>query len=350
MEVGETPSRPDLLRGDGSNVSAVSRTGVAVVIAAVLVGVTALVSSGCPEEATGEDGGDLPPGVEPGQEDGGLDYAFCPTAIDVYGGGAVSFAGCGGEDAPLGADAGAGLSGGDGGYAQTLAGRLMARLAADPELQAKFGASWRVRSCARAGATMGTYASQVPPGECSAGGSTGSTLGMCADQPAPLVLMSADNETDRCHGGGTDSNAPEDDQTGYADHWRFRFDDFLGTHGAARFVMVSPQHEWHGQPGREDAGGCGWQRPAWNVAGATAWRSQNRGVKTVRLVRALQSDFVVHHPCALVLGDAVAENWFSPDAGGDGWVQFGCGGADALVDFWFAQVKAFLMNNRFSCP
>src|SRR6185295_17076231 len=119
VEVGETPSRPDLLRGDGSNVSAVSRTGVAVVIAAVLVGVTALVSSGCPEEATGEDGGDLPPGVEPGQEDGGLDYAFCPTAIDVYGGGAVSFAGCGGEDAPLGADAGAGLSGGDGGYAQT---------------------------------------------------------------------------------------------------------------------------------------------------------------------------------------------------------------------------------------
>src|SRR4051812_42938788 len=170
----------------------------------------ALLSSGCPEEATGDDAGELVDGGEPGLEDGGVDCAFCPTRIDVFGGAAVSFAGCGGEDAPLGADAGAGLSGDDAGDGQTLAGRLMARLAEDPELVAKFGTSWLVRSCARAGATMGTYSSVVPPGECSAGGATGSMLGICVDQPAPLVLVSADNETDRCHGGGTDSNAPEE--------------------------------------------------------------------------------------------------------------------------------------------
>ena len=326
------------------------RTGVVVVVAVMLVGVMALVSSGCPEEATGDDAGELPPGVEPGLEDGGVDYPFCPTAIDVYGGAAVSFAGCGGEDAPLGTDAGAGLSGGDAGYAQTLAGRLMARLAADPELRARFGASWLVRSCARSGATMGTYASQVPPGECLAGGATGSTLGMCADQPAPMVLVSADNETDRCHGGGTDSNAPEDDETGYADHWRFRFQSFLDAHGAAKFVMASPQHEWHGQPGREDAGGCGWMRPKWNQAGATAWRAQNRSARGVRLVGTLQGAFAAHHACCSTVGAACAEDWFATGAGGDGWVQFGCAGADALVDFWFAEVKAFLVNNRFTCP
>src|SRR5690349_18052097 len=161
----------------------------------MLLGAMALCSSGCPGEATAEDAGGDPDGGEPGLEDGGSDYAFCPTRIDVYGGGAMSFAGCGGEDAPLGADAGAGLFGGDAGYAQTLAGRLMARLAEDPELVAKFGASWMVRSCARVGATMGTFSSAVPPWERSSGGSTGSTLGICSDQPAPLALVSADNET-----------------------------------------------------------------------------------------------------------------------------------------------------------
>lgn len=320
------------------------------VIAGVLLGTMALWSSGCPGEATGEDAGGLPDGGEPGLEDGGVDHAFCPTRIDVYGGAAVSFAGCGGEDAPLGADAGAGLFGGDAGYEQTLAGRLMARLAGDPELVAKLGASWMVRSCARVGATMGTFASAVPPGECSSGGSTGSTLGICSDQPAPLVLISADNETDRCHGGGTDSNAPEDDPVGYADHWRFRLDRFLASHGAAGFVMVSPQHEWHGQPGTEDAGGCGWKRPGWNASGAAAWRAQNQGARTVRLTATLQGAFQAHHSCCAALGVSCQEDWFSPDAGGDGWVRFGCEGANALVDFWFAEVKAFLVNNRFTCP
>jgi len=329
---------------------AVARTTGAVVIGVVAAGAFALVSTGCPEEATSEDGGDLPPGVEPGLEDGGLDYAFCPTRIDVYGGAAVSFAGCGGEDAPLGADAGGGLSGGDGGYGRTLAGRLMARLSADPELAAKLGSpGWRVRSCARAGATMGTYASAVPPGECSAGGATGATLGLCADDPAPLVLISASNATDRCHGGGTDSNAPEEDETGFADHWRFRMSNFLASRGSAGFVMVAPQHEWHGQPGTEDAGGCAWRRPAWNGTGAGAWRAQNRSARGVRLVGTLQGTFQAHHPCCSALGVSCAEDWFRADAGGDGWVQFGCEGADALVDFWFAEVKAFLINNRFTC-
>jgi hypothetical protein len=327
----------------------VSRTG-ALIIAGALLGAMAILSSGCPEEATGGDAGELGDGGEPGLEDGGVDYAFCPTRIDVYGGAAVSFAGCGGVDVPLGADAGAGLSGGDAGYLQTLAGRLMARLAEDPELVARFGASWMVRSCARAGATLGTFSNAVPPGECSAGGATGSTLAVCADQPAPLVLFSADNETDRCHGGGTDSNAPEEDQVGYADHWRFRLDRFLDAHGTAAFVMVSPQHEWHGQPGTEDASGCGWKRPEWNATGAAAWRAQNRSDRHVRMAGTLQGTFVGHHPCCSALGRSCAEDWFSTGAGGDGWVQFGCAGADALVDFWFAEVKAFLMNNRFTCP
>ena len=52
----------------------------------------------------------------------------------------------------------------------------MARLAQDPELVAKLGASWTVRSCARAGATLGTFSSAVPPGECAVVGSNVSSL------------------------------------------------------------------------------------------------------------------------------------------------------------------------------
>lgn len=311
----------------------------------------ACLMAGCPEEATDVDAGDLPPGVEPGLEDGGLSYGFCPTRIDVYGGASATFAGCGGADVPAGAEP-EGLSG-DAGYPATLAGRLQARLAADPVLSARFGAAWQVRSCARATATMGTFSRAIPPGECSAGGATGGTSAFCTASPAPLVLYAGSNAVDRCHGGGSDSPAPEDDPAGYADHWRFRLTDFLSSRtdaGFSGFSLVSPQPEWHGQPGgASDAGTCGWARPDWNADGALTWRARNRAVRSVRLVSHLHDTFKRHHPCCAALGAACEEDWFRPDAGGDGWVQFGCPGAAALEDFWFAEVKAFLLNNRFSC-
>jgi hypothetical protein len=70
----------------------------------------------------------------------------------------------------------------------------------------------------------------------------------------------------------------------------------------------------------------------------------------VRLTGTLQATFQQHHPCCGALGVSCGEDWFRAAAGGDGWVVFGCEGTAALTDFWFAEVKAFLMNNRFTCP
>jgi hypothetical protein len=69
----------------------------------------------------------------------------------------------------------------------------------------------------------------------------------------------------------------------------------------------------------------------------------------VRLLGHLHDTFKRHHPCCAALDAGCAEDWFRADAGGDGWVQFGCPGAAAVEDFWFAELKAFLLHNRFSC-
>lgn len=317
-----------------------------------ILGVAALTATlfACPPTDGNPDGGDASLAPEPGREDGGTAYGFCPTAIDVYGGLNAVLSGCGGEDAPIDAGlAGAGLNEpGDAGYDQTLAGRLRARLLADSELTARFGTAWTVRSCAREG-TMSSYARLPLQTECSNPPNTGDFVPLCADAPAPLVLFDATNFGDRCHGGGADSTN-EDDPEAFADHWRSYFDQFLSAKDAG-FVLVSPQAAWRpaGTLARNDCQGA---RSAWSPQGGVRWRQLNPDARGVRRIGELQHTFQVHHPCCASLDAGCAEDWFPQDAGAglDGWSRFDCRGADALVELWYAELRGYLLENQFACP
>ena len=73
--------------------------------------------------------------------------SFCPTRIDVYGGTNTELAGCGGPGPTQQVGAAGFFSPGTSDYDATLAGRLQARLVADPDLLPVFGEGWKVRSC-----------------------------------------------------------------------------------------------------------------------------------------------------------------------------------------------------------
>ena len=316
----------------------VPRSPAAAILAAALL-------SGCPRNPGGgsEDAGPPP---EPGLSDGGADYAFCPASIDVFGGQDAVLQGCGGLPSAL-SDQGQ-FEPGDAGYDASLAGRLRARLLADPLVTARFGTlPWKVRSCARPG-TMGSFVRVVPPAECGNGGNTGDDAILCTADPAPLVLFSATNVLDRCHGGGLDSTY-DDDEAGYADHWRARFEEFRAERDAG-FILVSPEADWHGQglPGAN----CGWSRIAWNSSGSAHWRALNPSADSVRRIGELHSTFERHHPCCAERDAGCEESWFPEDAGAglDGWTTFDCRGADAVVELWYQELRGFLLNNRFRCP
>ncbi|MDQ3263848.1 MAG: hypothetical protein M3Y59_09325 [Myxococcota bacterium] len=299
----------------------------------------AVLTAGCEDPLRSPDAGDAGGPQEPGLADGGADYAFCPTAIDVYGASAAVLAGCGGAEAALTAD---GLfEPGDAGYEQTLAGRLRARLRADPEVMARFGEAFTVRSCARLG-TMGSYLRQVPAAECASGGNTGDAEVLCSQGPAPLVLFDATNLQDRCHGGGPDSSF-DDDPEGFAEHWTSRFEEFRGARAPA-FLLVAPQLDWL-PVGSASSRDCRGTRSAWNPLGGGRWRAQNPLVETVRRVETLQDEFERHHPCCAERAVACEDDWYS-----SGWTTFDCRGAQQAVDHWYQQLRGYLLTNRFACP
>lgn len=273
-------------------------------------------------------------------------FAFCPTTIDVFGYSNVLNQGCGG----LGPDPTGFADGlfepGTLGYDRTLAGRLQARLAADPELAERFGSEWHVRSCSVGGGTMGTFVpTEQDPADQS--GRTGRNIAMCTNDPAPLVLYSANNVADTFHGGGV--GATLDDPAEYAEHWALRFEEFRQLRQPAA-LLVSPQHEWHGEQGGAPDGDledCTWQRPAWNRLGLERWQTDHASAIEVLDIGDRQEEFKQHHSCCAVLGVSCLDSWFDQ---GDGWVHFDCQGADALEEMWFLALRGYLLANAFTCP
>lgn len=271
---------------------------------------------------------------------------FCPTSIDVFGYSNVLFSGCGGAGVPTTSLPAGLFSPGTSGYDKTLAGRLQARISADPQLVAKFGTQWKIRSCSQGGGVMSTFASTKLDSQETA---IGTNVTMCTSSPAPLLLYSANNVFDRFHGGG--QGTTPDNQTTYAAHWAGYFQQFLDQR-KPKAVLVSPQHEWHGEQGGSLSlpETCTWTRPTWNRAGLNRWRADHPTATNVTGVGDQQDVFRSHHPCCSRLGVACQSDWFSRTAGGDGWVHFGCAGADALETWWFNTLKSYLMNNQFTCP
>ena len=131
--------------------------------------------------------------------------------------------------------------------------------------------------------------------------------------------------------------------------------------GLSRLVLVSPQHEWHGQQqgSLDEPETCEWVRPDWNRLGMERWLADPPEdlPAEVIFIGDMQDEFKPHHPCCEVLQDVECEDesWFVPEHGepavgaGDGWTHFGCDGAVALADFWFAALKAVLLNGEFEC-
>lgn len=280
--------------------------------------------------------------------DGSAALDYCPTRIDVFGYSNVMFSGCGGGAPTPGADAAGLFAPGTPGYDATLAGRLQARLAADPELRARFGTEWHVRSCASGGAVLGTLSSVDPDNGAACSPDAAHFVDMCTTDPAPVVLFSANNVYDHCHGGTSDS-IPDSEAT-YAAHWESRFDDFVNAR-APRLLLVSPQHEWHGEQGGAVSrpATCAWKLPGWNRTGLERWRSDHPAATQVIDAGDLQAEFQHHHPCCSQLGLTCEENWFEGDDS-DGWVHFGCVGADALETMWFDALRAQLLQHDFTCP
>ena len=293
--------------------------------------------------------------------------SFCPTTIDVYGGINMTLAGCGGpSQGPLPLEGGFGNPRlGDGGpeYANTMAGRLQARLVADPDLVPTFGPAWQVRSCAAPPETLPTLVAPLSEDSCGADSPTqmGTLSTICSDQPAPLVLISAGALDDRCHGGGPDSSLPDDVAT-FANHFALRLDALLVAR-QPQLAMVGPQTEWyassgpvgqHSQPaqsappgGPPDRSGCDWQRPDWATSGVNAWQASHAAAMEVLVVGDLHGAFKQHSSCCQALGVTCATDWMSSN--GPNQTVVNCDGAQALVDFWYGQLKSFLLGNRFSC-
>ncbi len=315
------------------------------------------------DDTTGDD--DSSP---PDDDDSAPGPGFCPTRIDVFGYSNVANVSCGGYTFPHGTTDEEFAAGfydpGNYQYDQTLAGLLRSLILADTELTEKFGTDWELRSCATGSGLMRTFVDDVPeePNNCKIMGGPGIFSAMCTQDPAPVILYSANNVNDWCHGGGSD--APEwvkqDDPQAYAEHWVELLEGFMRTHEVP-LVLVSPQHEWHGQQmgTLDEPETCYWQRPEWNRIGVQTWMADPpQGLAhTPVFIGDMQEEFKRHHPCCEILEDydCDPESWYLPEKGepaegeGDGWVHFGCDGAAALAVFWFNEIKGVLMNQDFDC-
>ncbi len=297
-------------------------------------------------------------------------YAVCPTTIDVFGYSNVAFTFCGGFNFPsFPSDEeiapGIFLPGFDR-YDATLAGQLQARVLDDEELTGRFGTDWVIRSCAVGGGTLHNFVDEgvEEPGQClPIGGEGGLYSAMCTQDPADTILLGATHANDWCHGGGTDSppDVADDDPTAFQEHFVALLTRFLEDRQPG-MALVSPMSEWHGQyQGTiDEPEGCFWTRPEWNRTAPAMWKSDPpTGLSTDPIfIGDIQDEFKRHHDCCTHLeGVSCAEDsWFSnpPEEEqlnmGDGWTHFGCDGAEAVTDLWFAELKAALMNNTFDCP
>lgn len=313
----------------------------------------------------------LPP-TDAGVRSAVTSQSFCPTTIDVYGGINMVLEGCGGPSgnpAPLEGGNSFFSGFGDAGgaqFANTMAGILQARLAADPDLTTLFGSNWQVRSCAASTETLTELVAPLSDDNCGndAPNQMGALSSICSNQPAPLVLLSAGGLDDRCHGGGGDSSE-SDDPTTFASHFASRLDSFL-IGRRPKMAIVGPQTEWFplpqpqsqdGQPGpggrpqpsgATDHSACQWQRPDWAVTGLNVWQSSHAATAGVVAVGQLHDQFKQHTSCCQALGITCASSWFASDGPVANAVN--CDGAQALADFWYEQLKTFLQGNRFTCP
>lgn len=289
-----------------------------------------------------------------------MHYPFCPTSIDVYGGPNVLLAGCGGPSQAFIPEQGYFYPGASD-YDASLAGRLQARLSGEPNLAPRFGSTWQVRSC---GAQRGTLMQLAPPLPVDTCGldtppSMGTSSTMCSASPAPLLIISAQDLDDRCHGGGPDSGQADDLDT-YASHLAARLDAFLVAR-APRFALIGPQTEWipaivpvpssganPPPPGTFDETLCFAQRSDWNSEGVRVWAARSSQLANVRIVPDQHDVFKTHHPCCRALGFACDTRWYSTSMTMP--LSLNCDGAQAMVDIWYDALERFLLENDFDCP
>ena len=297
--------------------------------------------------------------------DGGTESALpiCPTRIDVYGGANVMLTGCAGSPDPPASLPDGYLAVGTTAYDSSLAGRLNARLGADADLVPRFGTSWTVRSCATPAASLPQLVPPLPADQCGDNEplNMGSLVSLCESNPAPVLLLAADASDDRCHGGGSDSQAADDEAT-YLAHFAQRLDAFLAFRSPG-LALIAPRPEWYvplapngpgGHPGGPTDGPpgganwCQWTRSGWNRDGLARWQDAHSFPGHVVVLPDQQDQFKPHSNCCLPLALTCAASWYTADVGSPPAVN--CDGAQFLVDFWYARLKQALLARTYTCP
>jgi hypothetical protein len=283
-------------------------------------------------------------------------FAFCPTTIDVYGGLDVLLPGCfGAHDPPASIPDGVFMPG-DPLYDASLAGRLQERVAADPDLLPGYGSSWTVRVCGAPFADLTALAPPLAADECGLDEPPrmGLLTDLCANSPAPLMLLLLDGTADRCHGGGPDSMEP-DDETTYDAHVAARLQALLDARQPS-LALVGPRTEWRPAPQvmAPDVDRCSWTRGDWDRGGLDAWRSAHPDDGRVLVEPDLHDESKRHNACcATLFGPAACElPWYGSAqmGGGGGSGSLNCDGAQAVVDFWYQRLKQLLLTSAFTCP
>jgi len=270
---------------------------------------------------------------------------YCPTSIDVFGGKNVSLIGCGGpRQAPMPPEDGM-FAPGTADYDGSVAGRIYARILDDPELLGRFGRAWTVRSCSAPAGMLTQMTPSLVEDDCGqdSPSEASALLGICGDNPAPVMLLAAGMLDDRCHGGGPDSSKPDDRAT-YARHMAERLDAFVDER-RPQVALVGATTEWTATPvpGLAQAAACGWTRPDWEVAAVAEWRQARQGRPTVYEVADLHDEFRRHSDCCGLLG-VPCEASHSTELG-----VINCDGAEAIVELWYQALRSLLLGNQYTC-
>jgi hypothetical protein len=273
---------------------------------------------------------------------------FCPTTLDVYGGANVQLVGCGGPQLAPDPLADGYFAPGTASYDASLAGRIYARLVGDPDLVPRFGSVWTVRSCSAPEESISTLAAALPVDDCGHDSPdlAGTQTDACSSSPASLLLISAGMLDDRCHGGGPDSDVPDDPET-YAHHFAMRLDSFLISRHPT-FALIGPTTEWTAVPTHNGPplafGGCNWSRPDWDTLGLKQWQQGHTATVETLVVPDLHDDFKSHNRCCKALELTCGTAYSSIPA------VVNCDGASAIVDQWYRNLKNVLLANNYECP